>query len=147
MLAQSHAAVAGGSDGGGRKAGEAWDAREAGEAGESSLVELLPALPTEWRASGGFVKGLRARGGVEIVELRWAPNGGTLRFARLRVQGAMQCRVRWGGNALRVRRGDVEVAVSMAGDDEVVRFAARPGVEYVVEPGAEKSVRNEKKPS
>jgi len=71
---------------------------------------------------------------VEIVELRWASNGGALRFARIRVRGPTQCHVRWGGNALRVRRGGVEVAVSTAGDNEVVRFAARPGVEYVVEP-------------
>jgi alpha-L-fucosidase 2 len=128
MLVQSHAAAAAGSASGSTRGGA-----EGGPRG-GALVELLPALPTEWRASGGFVKGLRARGGVEIVELRWASNGGALRFARIRVRGPTQCHVRWGGNALRVRRGGVEVAVSTAGDNEVVRFAARPGVEYVVEP-------------
>jgi alpha-L-fucosidase 2 len=58
-------------------------------------VELLPALPKEW--PNGSVKGLRARGGVE-VDIQW--KGGKLSAATVRSDRASTCRVRYGQKTL-----------------------------------------------
>lgn len=54
----------------------------------TGALELLPALPPQWR--DGEVRGLRARGAFE-VDLRWA--GGKLRHAELRAEANVPCRL------------------------------------------------------
>ncbi|MEV6170905.1 glycoside hydrolase N-terminal domain-containing protein [Streptomyces sp. NPDC051954] len=61
-------------------------------------IELLPALPAAW--PDGQVRGLRARGGVE-VDLAWS--GGRLRRAGLRAAAPRQVRVRHRGDSLDLR--------------------------------------------
>jgi alpha-L-fucosidase 2 len=76
------------------------------------VIDLLPALPAEW--SRGALRGLRARGGVE-VDIMWAES--RLVMAVLHTPGGEPLRVRWpadsplpeakvaGGAVLEVARG------------------------------------------
>ena len=94
MLVQSHVRVGGGGGDGGGELGE-WPDFE---------VHLLPALPAAW--SDGEVSGLRARGGVTIVRMRWA--GGALEEVVLRVAWEGKVWVRCcgdGGGGWKVLRG------------------------------------------
>jgi len=59
---------------------------------------LLPALPTEWRE--GTVKGLRARGGVE-VDVAW--KDGWLTSATLRSDFSGPCRVSCQGKSVELK--------------------------------------------
>ena len=66
-------------------------------------VHLLPALPSAWAA--GRVRGLRARGGVE-VDIEW--KGGALQHATLTAREARTVRVRYGATVTeyRLRAGE-----------------------------------------
>jgi alpha-L-fucosidase 2 len=70
----------------------------------SGVIDLLPALPTEW--SSGTVKGLCARGGVE-VDMSW--QDGKLVEAVLRPRFTGSYRVRIGGkvNTIKMRAGSL----------------------------------------
>jgi alpha-L-fucosidase 2 len=53
-------------------------------------IHLLPALPEQWK--NGQVKGLRARGGFEIIEMTW--NNGTLKNLEIKSLLGGNCRIR-----------------------------------------------------
>ena len=59
------------------------------------ILDLLPALPSAW--STGQVRGLRARGGFELMELAWS--GGRITKAVIRSTLGGACRVRCGQDA------------------------------------------------
>jgi len=65
---------------------------------QTGQIELLPALPAAW--AEGSVKGLRARGGVE-VDLAW--RAGRLTSATLRSELAGPCRVSYQGRKVELR--------------------------------------------
>lgn len=79
------------------------------ESGDAAFLHLLPALPPAFPT--GSVKGLRARGGLE-VDLAWS--GGKLTAATLRARLARPVTVRYAGRE--------------------VRFAMRPGETYRLGP-------------
>lgn len=75
-----------------------------GDQGRVPLIRLLPSLPVEWAVNGGgFVKGLRARGGF-VVDLAW-DSAGRLTTASLTSEA---------GNAAYVTLGQTRVG----GEDE-----------------------------
>jgi alpha-L-fucosidase 2 len=74
---------------------------------QNGEIHLLPALPSAWPA--GAVRGLRARGGVEM-DMTWS--GGKLTGATLRSQRSATVRVRYAGRSIEVKlRGGKSVAV------------------------------------
>jgi hypothetical protein len=56
---------------------------------QAGVIQLLPALPTAWRA--GTVKGLRARGGFEITDLAW--KNGKILHLTIRSSAGGECRI------------------------------------------------------
>jgi alpha-L-fucosidase 2 len=73
-------------------------------------IHLLPALPKAWPA--GMVKGLRARGGVE-VDIAW--KDGRLEIATLKSSVGASCRVRYGEHVVDLHIGPGS-AVSLDGN-------------------------------
>jgi alpha-L-fucosidase 2 len=69
-------------------------------------IHLLPALPAVWK--NGSIKGLRARGGFEIVELSWKDGAVEKLVLRSRLGGICRIRVAGAlkGAALRSANGD-----------------------------------------
>lgn len=101
---------------------------EVGGEQRGHVIELLPALPKEW--SRGSVRGLRARGGVEI-DLMWFD--GALDLATLRTSGAEPLRVGWPesrGPAPRVHDAatGAEITATREGGALLLAPAGVPGV-------------------
>lgn len=90
-------------------------------------IELLPALPDVWRA--GRVRGLRARGGFEIVEMEW--ESGRLRRAVIRSSVGGNFRLRT-ATALKSCKG-TDFRVARAENPNPL-FALQPTVPPVVSP-------------
>ncbi|WP_357475106.1 glycoside hydrolase family 95-like protein, partial [Micromonospora sp. NPDC049151] len=55
-------------------------------------IQLLPALPDVWKASG-HVNGLRAKGGFEIVKLEWVNGMVTKLVIKSHLGGNLRIRV------------------------------------------------------
>ncbi|WP_432562234.1 glycosyl hydrolase family 95 catalytic domain-containing protein [Kineococcus sp. SYSU DK003] len=94
--------------------------------GHDGVLDLLPALPPAW--VGGTVRGLRARGG-HTVDLRWS--GGLLSGGRIVAGRDGELAVRAHGATVTVSTADGD-PVAKGGDEDLV-WAARAGVEYLVE--------------
>ena len=89
----------------------------------SGELHLLPALPGAWKC--GSVKGLRARGGFG-VDVEWEM--GRLKRAEVRASVDGTCRVRY-------RERLIVGVVGAEYEGDVVCFAVRAGMAYVLTPG------------
>ena len=90
------------------------------------VIQLLPALPAEWRA--GAVRGLRARGGFE-VDMAWAEGRAT--GATIRAHATRTCRLQAPG-VVRVLANGAALPVVRRGPDGVEFRVTADGV-YQVE--------------
>jgi alpha-L-fucosidase 2 len=91
-------------------------------------IEFLPALPSSWRK--GEVRGLRARGGLE-VSLKWL-NGRLYRATILSTAGG-PCRVRL-PFPMSVTHVGQRIMPSSVPDSGVIVFPTQPGCAYVLAP-------------
>ena len=104
----------------------------------SGAIELLPALPGDLK--NGTVKGLRARGGFEIEEMRWEEN--QLVYARIKSHLGGNCRLRTRHN-IQLKNGNLQQASGEnpnplfrfvdAGNPEIVDPSALPPIK--IDPG------------
>jgi alpha-L-fucosidase 2 len=92
-------------------------------------VHLLPALPDEW--SSGSVRGLRARGGFEIVDMEWS--GGQLKRVVIRSNLGGNLRLR-SPNPLTARNGDP--LRTAQGDNPNPFYYVEPVPDAIVSPEA-----------
>ncbi|UJF31926.1 glycoside hydrolase family 95 protein [Paenibacillus hexagrammi] len=93
-------------------------------------IRLLPALPKAW--SNGSVKGLRARGGMEI-DMQW--QGGRLQHAVIRAEQTGICKLRCSG-LIRIEAADgtmVKLADAVeSGEPSVTSFTVQAGQTYLI---------------
>jgi len=93
----------------------------------SGELQLLPALPSDWRE--GAVSGLRARGGVE-VDVAWSD--GALREATLRIGRTQTLQLR-SVTPLAIMRGGARISTRV-GPDGAISFDARAGERLTIRP-------------
>jgi alpha-L-fucosidase 2 len=89
-------------------------------------ISFLPALPRAWRE--GSIKGLRARGAVE-VELSWAAGKATSAVLRAGVDGEQKLRPPRGQRIASVSENGKKISFSASGDGRV-RLRMTAGKEY-----------------
>lgn len=92
-------------------------------------IELLPALPAQWRK--GSISGLRARGGF-VVDQGWS--GGKLSEATLNASLAGPCSVRSKQGFSVVRDGRIVAESALDHDSQVAHFRAEKGAVYSIRP-------------
>jgi alpha-L-fucosidase 2 len=90
------------------------------------LIHLLPALPAAW--AEGEVKGLRARGGIEL-DLAWKAGRATTAVFRPAVDGIWRVRPPK-GQKISAIRGRTGAATLKAQTDESVEVRLTRGAEY-----------------
>jgi alpha-L-fucosidase 2 len=89
-------------------------------------IELLPALPDAW--TEGYVKGLRARGGL-LVDLTW--QAGKLSEAAICALHSQTCRLLT-GCSVQIFADDGEEVATVASDKGIISFYAEAGRRYQV---------------
>ncbi len=88
----------------------------------SDVIQLLPALPDVW--SSGSVRGLRAKGGFEIVDLQWK-DGEVVKVAiKSNLGGNLRLRV---PNALKLSGGDIPVKAAGKNTNSFYQVEPTPG--------------------
>ena len=90
----------------------------------TGIIDLLPALPPDWKT--GSVKGLVARGAVE-VDMRW--EDGKLMEAVLRPRHSGEIEIR-AGSLTRIRENGLEIPMDKT--EYGWKFSARENAEYVL---------------
>ena len=92
-------------------------------------ITLLPALPKAWPS--GHVKGLRARGGVE-VDVAWKSGRAVAATLRTTTEGSVTLRVPRGSKIAEVRHDGRAVALRPGEDERTIVIPAKPAASYSV---------------
>ncbi len=91
---------------------------------QEGFLNLLPALPSKWKA--GFVNGLRAIGGYE-VDMSW--KNASLSDVKLKATNSGLCRIKVSRKISKITSGNETIKMQQ-GADGVVAFEAKAGKEY-----------------
>lgn len=131
MMPSSSAGEGGGARGKVQAAGYTDDDYDTGKL-RVPLIRLLPALPAAWAANGGgFVEGLRARGGF-AVDVSW-DSAGRLTAAAITSEGGNSAYVTLGQTPLgAVDDQGTAVRVDGAGEGVFVRLEGKRGSVFTV---------------
>jgi alpha-L-fucosidase 2 len=101
-----------------------------GEEGKVPLIRLLPAVPKEWASGGGFVKGLKTRGGYS-VDVSWDGQG-ALKSAELTSELGGAVYVTTGRTAVGGETGGVAISVEGGGKGVFVRLEGKKGEKFKI---------------
>ncbi|KAK0619106.1 Six-hairpin glycosidase-like protein [Immersiella caudata] len=104
-----------------------------GEEGKVPLIRLLPAVPKEWARGGGFVKGVKTRGGYS-VDVSW--NGeGVLESAELTSMAGNVVYVTLGTTVVGGEKEGLGISVEGGGKGAFVRLEGEKGKTYKISLG------------